>query len=304
MLEKRLAHNFDDIFTPHLALHGLGARDLFFQCVYAHPVLTKSITGLNKVACEVFERDGNGCGYDSEYMPHLSLIYGDLDVDTKGKAMADLAIDVIGKKFHFGNLQLWKTEGLHTEWKCVKKLELPLPLSSDGVNVDNSSRSTIAGMGHSDIYNWASARKAMIRAHNYASKKASSDMLSDDEKTEERESDNKAAKPKQPRSSMPGTEGEQKIHGLDLELVGKKRDEVHNIILSSISQSAEASGADDGHAHPVITMMAEYDWSGGVAKAGMSWGAVGHAIEHAKDEELGEKSKSKYGRFKRSQSII
>jgi hypothetical protein len=128
MLEKRLSHNFDDIFTPHLALNGLGARDLFFQCVYAHPVLTKSITGVNKVACEVFEREGNGCGYDSAYMPHLSLIYGDLDCDTKAKAMADLSIDVVGKKFHFGNLQLWKTEGLHTEWKCVRSLELPLPL--------------------------------------------------------------------------------------------------------------------------------------------------------------------------------
>ena len=311
MLEKRLSHNFDDIFTPHLALHGLGARDLFFQCVYAHPVLTKSITGLNKVACEVFERDGNGCGYDSEYMPHLSLIYGDLDVDTKGKAMADLAIDVIGKKFHFGNLQLWKTEGLHTDWKCVKKLELPLPLSSDGVNVDNAQRSTIAGMGHSDIYNWASARKAMIRAHNFASKKSSSNVLGNGEEEKGEGSDKKPGKMQARRSlgstgseGSSGVDGEQRINGLELELVGKKRDEVHNIILSSISKSAEASGADGDHAHPVITMMASYDWSGGVAKAGMSWGAVGHAIEHAKDEEVGGKRKSKYDRFKRSNSII
>ena len=54
-LESRLKHNFDDIFVPTLSLHGLGARDLFFQCVYAHPVITKSIIEVNKIACEVFE---------------------------------------------------------------------------------------------------------------------------------------------------------------------------------------------------------------------------------------------------------
>ena len=72
-------------------LHGLGARDLFFQCVYAHPVVTESIAAVNRLACDVFERPGNGCGYEGDYMPHLSLVYGDLDQKTKAKAMEELA---------------------------------------------------------------------------------------------------------------------------------------------------------------------------------------------------------------------
>jgi len=129
----------------------------------------------------------------------------------------------------------------------------------------------------------------MIRAHQYASKKSSSNVLEADVKEE---------------GGKEKGETKDKVHGHDLELVGNKRDEVHNVILDSISKSAEASGADSDHAHPVITMMAEYDWSGGVAKAGMSWGAVGHAIEHVKDEETGVKRKTRYDRFKRSNSVM
>lgn len=55
--ERRLSHNFDDIYVPILDLHGLGGRDLFFQSIYAHPVMTKSIQMVNKLACEVFERE-------------------------------------------------------------------------------------------------------------------------------------------------------------------------------------------------------------------------------------------------------
>eukprot|EP00518_Triparma_eleuthera_P002516 CAMPEP_0182466222 /NCGR_PEP_ID=MMETSP1319-20130603/11648_1 /TAXON_ID=172717 /ORGANISM="Bolidomonas pacifica, Strain RCC208" /LENGTH=256 /DNA_ID=CAMNT_0024666181 /DNA_START=51 /DNA_END=818 /DNA_ORIENTATION=+ len=164
MLEQRLKHNFDDIFVPELRLNGLGARDLFFQCIYAHPVLTPSITGINKVACEVFERPGNGCGYDAAWMPHLSLVYGDLDVASKAGAMADLAVDVIGRAFRFGTLQLWRTEGLHTDWRCVKSVSLPLPLHSadDALAgargpAKGTPGPTVGGMEAEEMYNWAAA---------------------------------------------------------------------------------------------------------------------------------------------------
>ena len=177
----------DDIFVPELRLNGLGARDLFFQCIYAHPVLTPSITGINKVACEVFERPGNGCGYDAAWMPHLSLVYGDLDVSSKAGAMADLAVDVIGRAFRFGTLQLWRTEGLHTDWRCVKSVGLPLPLhSADALAgargpAKGGPGPTVGGMEAEEMYNWAAARKAMIKAHDFATKKSSSDALRDDD---------------------------------------------------------------------------------------------------------------------------
>ena len=129
--EVRMRHNFDDIFAPRLTLIGLGARDLFFQSIYAHPLITPSLLSLNKIACEIFEQKGNGCGYDAPYMPPLSLVYGDnINVVEKAGTMADLAVKVVGikrKPFKFGSLQLWKTEGTHDNWECIRKVDLPLP---------------------------------------------------------------------------------------------------------------------------------------------------------------------------------
>ncbi|GMH88451.1 hypothetical protein TrST_g3926 [Triparma strigata] len=306
MLEQRLKHNFDDIFVPEMRLHGLGARDLFFQCVYAHPVLTKSITGINKVACEVFERPGNGCGYDAAWMPHLSLVYGDLDLETKTSTMANLALDVIGKAFHFGTLQLWHTEGLHTDWRCVKSVDLPLPLDESSA-LAGSPTSKIGGMGTTDMYNWAAARKAMIRAHDFATKKSSSELFKgvdelgiggEGEGEDEGEEEKEKEKEKEKGNSSRGVE--QLTVGSDtFKELTTKRDEVHNIILSSIEESKKKDGSDPHHAHPVVSMMANYDWSGGIAKAGMSWGTVGHAVQHAAAGDGGKH----HQRLKRSQTI-
>jgi hypothetical protein len=76
MYEKRLSHNFDDIFVPQMNLRAMGSGELFFQSVYVHPKMTTSIAAVNRVACEIFNREGNGCGYDGAYMPHLSMVYG------------------------------------------------------------------------------------------------------------------------------------------------------------------------------------------------------------------------------------
>ena len=78
-----------------------------------------------------------------------------------------------------------------------------------------------------------------------------------------------------------------------------KRDQVHNIILESIEASKKKDGSDPHHAHPVVSMMANYDWSGGVAKAGMSWGTVGHAVQHAASGDGGKH----HSRLKRSQTL-
>jgi hypothetical protein len=137
--------------------------------------MTDSIAAVNRLACDVFEREGNGCGYEGAYMPHMSLIYGDLDKETKEKAMEEVAKKVIGKAFNFGSLQLWSTEGLHTEWKCVKTVTLPLPyqVSFGGAKADaeelraseNLKEYQNGTMTRADIMQWATARKALISAH-------------------------------------------------------------------------------------------------------------------------------------------
>jgi len=44
-------------------------------------------------------------------MPHLSLVYGDLPLEEKTELMKTATKAVIGKKYSFGSLQLWDTNG-------------------------------------------------------------------------------------------------------------------------------------------------------------------------------------------------
>jgi len=185
MFEKRLHHNFDNIFVPCLALKDIDCKPLFFQSVFCHPDVSPSIIAINKLACDVFDRTGNGCGYPGAYMPHLSVVYGDLTSAQKEATISTiLSPSLIEKKFNFGSLQLWKTEGLHTEWSCVKKVPLPLPYFNNSLprhtfqvrsrikrsmsfdfreNHDMNFQSCT--MTRSDIMQWAIARRALIAAH-------------------------------------------------------------------------------------------------------------------------------------------
>ena len=102
---------------------------------------------------------------------------------------------MIGKAFNFGSLQLWSTEGLHTQWKCVKTVTLPLPyhvsftpshtstpqlsprtspprrlsskLRSESIYLHEATMKEFQNgtMTRSDIMQWATARKALINAH-------------------------------------------------------------------------------------------------------------------------------------------
>ena len=84
-----------------------------------------------------------------------------------------------------------------------------------------------------------------------------------------------------------------------------KRGEIQGVIVESIEESKKKDGSDDPHhTHPAIEIMANYDFSAGVAKAGMSWGVVGHAIKHAADSHLDHLAvESRRTAFKRSNTV-
>jgi hypothetical protein len=381
MFEKRLGHNFDDIFVPTMHLHAFGARDLFFQCVYAHPVITKSISAINTLAVDVFDREGNGCGYEGAYMPHLSVVYGDVGVDVKATAMSHMAPKIIGKSFNFGSLQLWRTEGLHTEWKCMRTVTLPLPYEnktlprsvkeeaqrgskrlfrSQSTELRESSERVFQDgtMTRREIMQWATARKALIAAHmagmkqlrgarkyeieqklsgiksnasitskiaestrkltiadaaangrkHTVSTESSGSWAMDGEQlslaTEEDDTDGEHAAERRDSVSALEEHGEKQFfvarqismnvhnegHGLVLKQLRMrtKSAEINKVIQKKIKECTEISGEDEDHAHPILTVIANYDFDSGIASAGMSWGIIGHAVKHTLAGDDGE----------------
>ncbi|KAL5772105.1 hypothetical protein ACOSQ2_012029 [Xanthoceras sorbifolium] len=90
----------------------------FYQCVYLllHP--TPEVAEASAHCCSHF-----GYKNSTPYMPHLSLLYGDLTDDEKKKAQEKVNIldESIGKlSFPITRLALWKTD---TEDKTLKSWE-------------------------------------------------------------------------------------------------------------------------------------------------------------------------------------
>ncbi|GMI61770.1 hypothetical protein ScalyP_jg10182 [Parmales sp. scaly parma] len=305
MFEKRLHHNFDNIFVPCLALKDIDCKPLFFQSVFCHPDVSPSIIAINKLACDVFDRTGNGCGYPGAYMPHLSVVYGDLTSAQKEATISTiLSPSLIEKKFNFGSLQLWKTEGLHTEWSCVKKVPLPLPYFNNSLprhtfqvrsrikrsmsfdfreNHDMNFQSCT--MTRSDIMQWAIARRALIAAHkagmkqlrgerDYETSNGLDSHYSQLQKTQQQ------AHKFEKQLSRISERTKSHDRGVQKQLqMRTKFSVINNVIRAKIHECIAMGGEDMSHAQQILNHISNYNFENGIAGAGMSWGTIGHAVK-------------------------
>jgi len=89
--------------------------DEYFKCLFIRAEKTKEIIKANNIAREIFNLNS-----DPEYMPHLSLMYGNLSSETKEKILADL-----GKEFNISfevkSIHLFSTTGEVKAWSKVKE---------------------------------------------------------------------------------------------------------------------------------------------------------------------------------------
>jgi 2'-5' RNA ligase len=147
-LIKRLAmHYGTEAFIPHVTLLGslAGARDdilarsellahrmppfairlaradmhdYFFEALFIHARHSPELMRANRLARSVFGKPGG-----RKFMPHLSLLYGDLPVAAK-----ELILDRIGWRFDLGfevrHVELWAIRGGPNKWTRVKRLPL------------------------------------------------------------------------------------------------------------------------------------------------------------------------------------
>lgn len=78
--------------------------------------------------------DLNSCGHraaygqdasaGTDYMPHISLLYGDLTMQKKEEIRQTADETVRHKEFVLDTIQVWSTEGVVSEWKQVASFPL------------------------------------------------------------------------------------------------------------------------------------------------------------------------------------
>ncbi|CEM35622.1 unnamed protein product [Vitrella brassicaformis CCMP3155] len=100
--------------------------EMFFQCIYALINKTQELTALHENAKKLLYTDEgvDFKGPNDEYMPHLSLVYGELSKEVKGELSAILSEEVRGSEFTVGAIALYETGPDIQDWKCIARYPL------------------------------------------------------------------------------------------------------------------------------------------------------------------------------------
>lgn len=100
-----------------LLLTKAGYRNKFYQSLFVHIKKSDELMNAYNTALQLFGREA-----DEEFIPHLSLMYGDLSQKEKERILS-----VMGREFHIRfevhSLLLVKTEGKPDEWKKIHLAE-------------------------------------------------------------------------------------------------------------------------------------------------------------------------------------
>lgn len=102
------------LYPFELELTKAGYRDQFYQSLFIHVDKTPKLEEFRNRACQLF-----GIEEEEKFMPHLSLMYGDLSQKEKERIL-----NLIGREFHIRfhvkNIVLMKTNGKPDQWKRVQ----------------------------------------------------------------------------------------------------------------------------------------------------------------------------------------
>jgi 2'-5' RNA ligase len=101
-----------------IELDEMNCLDEYFRCIFADVLTDASILKARQIASEIFSMQD-----EPPYMPHISLVYGKLCLETKERIVAELA-SMAGRRFEVRRLALWRVSGPVCEWTCVKEYEL------------------------------------------------------------------------------------------------------------------------------------------------------------------------------------
>ena len=114
----------------------------FFQFVFAHIRPTADLLSLRQACRSVFFSQDAASTPADDYMPHLSLAYGDKGAGAILNNLRSAASGggrtaptdggrwaMDGRSFRVGAVEVWSCEGPPAEWACVESI--PLSTASD-----------------------------------------------------------------------------------------------------------------------------------------------------------------------------
>lgn len=97
----------------NLKLTKAGYLDTFYQSLFIHVAENSQLKELRNNACRLFN-----CGGTNDYMPHLSLLYGELNQKEKERIL-----NLVGREFYIEfpvkNILLMQTDGKPDQWRKV-----------------------------------------------------------------------------------------------------------------------------------------------------------------------------------------
>lgn len=95
-----------------LLLTKAGYRNEYYQSLFIYVKESGKLKELRKIACQMFDIE------NKEFMPHLSLLYGDLSQKEKERIL-----NIIGREFHIrfpvSSIAVMQTNGKPNQWKKV-----------------------------------------------------------------------------------------------------------------------------------------------------------------------------------------
>jgi 2'-5' RNA ligase len=103
-------------FTIHL--EKIDHRDEYFRCVFVHAEPMEPLRDAHRAVCWTFGRTP-----DPDFMPHLSLLYGNFSLDVKKYIMVELGFQ-FDIQFEAPSLHLYHTEGAVENWRLVETFGL------------------------------------------------------------------------------------------------------------------------------------------------------------------------------------
>lgn len=92
--------------------------DEYFRCLFVSVEKTKWLADANIGARKLFHREGT-----PEFMPHLSLMYGNFPPTTKQRIIIEIG-STLATSFEVTSLHLWSTNGAPLEWYEVQEFFL------------------------------------------------------------------------------------------------------------------------------------------------------------------------------------
>jgi Cyclic phosphodiesterase-like protein len=101
-----------------VSLGPVEAQSEFFRSLYLRVEPAASLRSAHARAAQAF-----GVPPDSEYLPHLSLVYGRLDTAEKDRIAASVVSDVPAT-IELTSVEVWRTEGPVGEWRLRRRFPI------------------------------------------------------------------------------------------------------------------------------------------------------------------------------------